>query len=421
MKNWNRFETETRESMAGLPRLIQPLLTWLTGKPLTAKESQFHLPRWLDVVGTLLLAGLAELALLSLSRQDSLPAWCGINALWILLVGLLRKIQVTHLHHAIHNRLFNRAAINLVYSHLAPALLFIQNRDEYRKEHLEHHNSTFFTTRKDADAAFLALLGFIPGRTKRELWTNLWVIIFSPTFHFLFARNRLKSTFITAKPSAIVFSVMVACGYAVLFNAAGWKAFTVAIIIPLFPLYHISALLQFLTEHAWNVSAGPVENREQYKERCWGRFCGEKFPIRRQGFIPSLTFTGQVFLWSVKMSFLHLPTRLACLVSDLPAHDWHHLAHMAGQDARDWHRSLHLREIAIAGGDKPGFSRRELWGMPHMLAHQFGWLESISCRYELPTEQSMGNETIEVSEQWPTKTIPVKPSSSSTPNSRPLS
>ncbi|WP_126240992.1 hypothetical protein [Burkholderia gladioli] len=81
MKNWNRFETETRESMAGLPRLIQPLLTWLTGKPLTAKESQFHLPRWLDVVGTLLLAGLAELALLSLSRQDSLPAWCGIIAL----------------------------------------------------------------------------------------------------------------------------------------------------------------------------------------------------------------------------------------------------------------------------------------------------------------------------------------------------
>jgi hypothetical protein len=235
------------------------LLTWITGKPLHPEEVQLLLPRWVDVCVTPVLAALAGLGLAQLAALNTVSAWPGILGLWLVLVGLLRKMQVTHMHHAIHNRLFDRPIFNKVYATLVPALLFIQNGAEYRKEHLEHHNARVFTTQDDADAAFLAKLGFLPGRSRGELWINLWMTVLSP-------------------------------------------------------------------------------------------------------------------------------------VADLPAHDWHHLAHLAGQNSRDWQRSLYLRQAAIANGDRAAFSRRELWGLPRMIDHQFGWLESIVCRYEFPTAKSQTTE-----------------------------
>lgn len=385
------FETGARESMRGLPVFLQPVLTWVTGKPLDDRERSLSFPRWLDVVMTpVLIVGIVTL-LFRLAQTDSAFAWAGFVILWVPLVGLLRKVQVTHMHHAIHNRLFDSARLNKAYANLMSAVLFIQNSDEYRREHLAHHNADIFTTKDDADAAFLAKLGFLPGRKRDELWVNLWMTIFSPVFHLLFARARLGSAFVRARPSAILLSVTAAVGYVILVWMFGWKAFLLAVVLPLFPLYHISALLQFLTEHAWNVAAGPVEDWTHYARRCWGRFCGERFPARSSGFRGWCRFIAQVMLWSMRMVFLHLPVRLACLVSDLPAHDWHHLAHMANQNARAWQCSLHLRQKAIADGDRPGFSQRELWGLPRMIAHQFGWLESIVCRYEIPVVGSQSS------------------------------
>ncbi|WP_176059334.1 fatty acid desaturase [Paraburkholderia sp. BCC1876] len=387
------FETGTRESMHGLPRFTQPVLTWITGKPLHASDIRLILPRWLDVTATPLAGVFIVFALARLSRFDTPLAWFGIVVLWLVLVGLFRKIQVTHLHHAIHNRLFDSAVLNKAYAQFVPALLFVQNGIEYKKEHLEHHNANFFTTHADADAAFLAKLGFLPGRTKGELWMNLWMTVLSPVFHLLFARARLRSTFLRAKPTAIAVAMVAACGYSTLFALLGWRAFLIAVALPLFPIYHVSALLQFLTEHAWNVAAGPVRDWKHYAERCWARFCGERFPFRRSGIMGSVLFVRDVLIWTLKMTFLHLPIRVSCLVSDLPVHDWHHLAHLAGQNARDWQRGLYLRQAAIADGDRAGFAERELWGMPRMIDHQFGWLESIVCKYEYQAGQSQATET----------------------------
>ncbi|MDM0088660.1 MULTISPECIES: stearoyl-CoA 9-desaturase [unclassified Variovorax] len=383
------FEVGLRESMRGLPLFLQPVLTWLTGKPLHEQQPpSYHFPRWGDVIFTLVLAlGIVAL-LIYLSALDTIFAWIGIFVLWLPLVGLLRKVQVTHMHHAIHNRLFESSRLNKAYATLVSAVLFIQNSDEYRKEHLAHHNADVFTTKDDADAAFLARLGFLPGRKKDELWMSLWMTVLSPVFHLLFLQARLTSVFVRAKPVAVLLSVGAALGYAILLWIVGGKAFLLAVVLPLFPLYHISALLQFLTEHAWNVAAGPVEDWTHYAQRCWGRFCGARFPQRTNGFGGGILFVARVMVWIVKMLFLHLPVRLACLVSDLPAHDWHHLAHMAGQNARAWQSSLHLRQKAIADGDRAGFAQRELWGLPRMIAHQFTWLESIVCHYEMPGADS---------------------------------
>lgn len=380
------FESGARESMRGLPGVAQPILTWVTGKPLEATERRFVLPRSLDVIVTFALSVVIVVALVLLASKNTVGAWALIVVSWLILVGLLRKMQVTHLHHAIHNRLFSHTLLNRLYARVLPSLIFVQNGEEYRKEHLEHHNANIFTTERDADAAFLAKLGFIPGRERNELWMNLWMTIASPVFHFVFARARLESVFLRNKPAETLVALGMAASHVALIMVSGWQAYVIAVFVPMFLIYHVSALLQFLTEHAWNVAGESVGDWSGYADRCWGRFCGETFPLRAHdsNWRGYLSYVIRVSGWGARMLLLHLPVRMACLVSDLPAHDWHHLAHIAGQSSRDWPRSLYLRQVAIADGDKPGFARRELWGMRRMIEHQFLWLGSITCTYSIP-------------------------------------
>jgi hypothetical protein len=380
------FERDIRESMRKAPAFAQPVLTWITGKPLDITERRFVLARVPDVILTLVLCVSCVAALLWISAHPSDSRWLAVIGLWLLLVGLLRKIQVTHLHHAIHNRLFNQPRLNRLYARAMPSLIFVQNSVEYRKEHLEHHSSETFTTRRDSDAAFLAMLGFQPGRTRGELWLNLWLILLSPAFHLLFARARLTSVFLRNGRVETLLAVLAAGLHIACLVTFGWAAYLIAVFVPMFVLYHVSALLQFLTEHAWDVTGVRTRNWAEYSARCWGRFCGEAYPQRKGTKHPggALIHAGHVGLWLLKMTLFHLPVRLACLVSDLPAHDWHHLAHIGGQSSRDWTYSLHLRQAAIADGDRAGFGKRELWGLRRMIEHQFRWLESVPVRHDLP-------------------------------------
>ena len=378
------FEQGVRESMKRFPILLQPILTCLTGKPLGESEKAYSIPKTLDIAITPLIGALAIQLLAVLAESNTPAAWSLIPLLWIVLVGVLRKLQVTHLHHAIHNRLFCSATLNKLYSRLIPSIIFVQNGSEYKKEHLAHHNADIFTTKQDADAAFLAQLGFIPGRTRKELWQTLWITVLSPAFHALFLQARLRSILGRGKSHELTLAwVMV--GLHLLFAALlGLKAYLIAVFIPMTVLYHISALLQFLTEHAWDVTGSAPADWEAYAALCWGRFCGERYPERSgDGLIRTMRHMIQVVIWSVRMLVIHAPVRLGCLVSDLPAHDWHHLAHLAGQNSRDWPRSLYLRQAAIACGDRPCFAKRELWGISNMIEHQFHWLE-----YAQPTRSS---------------------------------
>ncbi|RKT21761.1 fatty acid desaturase [Paraburkholderia sp. RAU2J] len=371
--------------MRVLPRILQPVLTWVTGKPLEVNEARLILPNVLDVLITFASTVAIVCFLVWLAGKETIVALPLIIVSWLVLVGLLRKMQVTHLHHAIHNRLFASPRLNKLYACVLPSLIFVQNGVEYRKEHLEHHNADIFTTERDSDAAFLAKLGFIPGRERGELWMHLWMTVASPVFHIVFARARLESVFLRNKPGETLLASCVAIGHIAFIVIAGWKVYVIAVFFPMFVLYHISALLQFLTEHAWNVAGGAVDNWNEYRSRCWGRFCGEPFPSRqgKRGSDSIFTRVFRVCLWATKMFVLHLPVRAACMVADLPAHDWHHLAHMAGQNSRDWTRSLYLRQLAISDGDKPGFAQRELWGIYSMIEHQFVWLQSITCTYSV--------------------------------------
>ena len=392
---WRKYQRNVRQSMAAIPQSLQWIVTTITGKPLRPDEYSWPFPKWLDVLLTPLVALGAIMALVHLAQLENPTRWLGIVPLWLILVGALRKIQVTHLHHAIHNSLFDNPTLNQAYAAVMPQLICVQNAQEYRREHLAHHRLDIFTLQKDADAAFLAQLGFLPGRSRDELWLNLWMTVCSPVFHLVFAKARLGSMLLRNTPVGTGCAVLsVGAGLAI-FAAVGWQAYLIAVLIPMFPLYHVSALLQFLTEHAWNVTGKPVQGWEEYQQRCWGRFCGEPFPCPpADGMNNGIHHAVSIFRWCLRMLLLHLPVRLSCLVADLPAHDWHHLAHRAGQKSRDWYNSLTLREQAIANGDIPGFATRELWGMENMIEHQFCYLESLALRSRVllhPRNLPLGN------------------------------
>ncbi|WP_249309394.1 fatty acid desaturase [Ralstonia insidiosa] len=389
------FQQGVRESMRRLPRMLQPLVTWVTGKPLDESKARLIIPSVVDVLVSPLLAIIIIYLLTICSKLDIAIAWPLIGVLWLLLVGILRKMQVTHLHHAIHNRLFEKSSLNKIYAKVIPPIITVQNWIEYRKEHLEHHNASIFTTGKDADAAFLAELGFLPGRSRGELWQNLWITILSPTFHALFLRVRLRSVLVQGKGYERVLAWTMVGVHLILGALLGLKVYLIAVFIPMALLYHVSALLQFLTEHAWDVTGSAPDDWDSYAARCWGRFCGEAYPARAgKGLAAVMRHVLDVTIWSVRMLLVHLPVRLACLVSDLPAHDWHHLAHRAGQSSRDWPRSLYLRQAAILGGDKPGFAKRELWGISNMIEHQFRWLERTG-RARLTPSGNMVEATVD--------------------------
>ena len=75
--------------------------------------------------------------------------------------------------------------------------------------------------------------------------------------------------------------------------------------------------------------------------------------------------------WGMRMTFIHLPTRLFVLPGDLCQHDWHHRAKFGD----DWPNASYTRQNALANltpNDEPYF---EVWGMANAID---AVLESLS-------------------------------------------
>jgi fatty acid desaturase len=79
---------------------------------------------------------------------------------------MLRKIQVTHLHHAIHQKLFVKSWKNKWYGKIMPSLVIIQNAQDYKHDHFAHHAKAVFATRLEETPHFLLDSGFFLGDRK---------------------------------------------------------------------------------------------------------------------------------------------------------------------------------------------------------------------------------------------------------------
>ncbi len=371
------FRAGVRESMTVLPACLQPLLTYITGKPLADERPSFApapMPNFVMSLAALLGLMAGNLYLLA---QASIFGFLILPLTWVICTGLLRKMQVVFGHHSVHRTFIpSNPAANELMLNILVTIPLAQNSEEYRHDHFGHHSRALFTTLKDADAAFLHTLGFAPGASKAALWHTLFKVLVLPRLHWLFLLARMRSNFITRPPLwrllAAAWLGFLTVGLCLL---TAWWHVALVVWLPFFIFYHISALLQFLTEHAWMISRDAPESTEAYAERCWGRFLGAPCPPRADGARLQLLPWIQ---WWAGMILVHAPMRLGCLVGDLPAHDWHHLCGFLRQAPALWPTAIFARQSAIDGGNSMGMERRELWGMHSMLEHVFSALEATA-------------------------------------------
>lgn len=365
------YQVGVRESMGQLPIFLQPFITLFTGKPLTGEKPLISMRPFLSF----LLSSTALVALIvwnvNLIEDSSIWGYVLLPFSWIFCTGQLRKIQVVYAHHCVHRTYFHRnATYNDFMLEFLTVLAFVQNGKDYRRDHLGHHNRENFTTRADSDANFLYFLGFLPGLDRAVLWRRLFRVIFSPKLHLTFIKFRLVSNVIGRRgywrfASVCWLLVILALPFT---THNGWS-FVVVLWLPMFIFYNVSALLQFITEHAWMLSEEAPKNDSGYADRCWGRFLGDPIP-------PSSSLLSWM-LWTTRLLLIHAPVRYGCLVGDLPAHDWHHLCTLKNKDPTTWPTAIFSRQEMIDGGCNLKMENRELWGMYHMLNHVFTLLSLV--------------------------------------------
>jgi len=356
--------------------LVYDIFARLSGKPRPGQRPLLDfggLGWWLVSTASLVIwfpllvlgAGLIETA--GIWNLILLPV---IFVMQVIFVGCLRVQQVTFAHYAVHGSLSKRPWLNKIVAQFATIVPLAQNPAEYRADHVQkHHRTRFFTSIHDPDAAFLLQLGFRPGMSRRQLYAHLWRTIFSPRFHGLFAIARLRSTFMTSDTvhkTAAALWLMALLGLAFI---VPWWVFLLAVIMPWGPLYHISSLIQFLTEHRWAMTERGPSNSGEYADRCVGRF----------SLLPTPTGETGIRLWLAwaRWSALMIPeilVRLGSWVGDLPAHDHHHLAGHVGHNPEDWPKAIFERQRSIDEGDPAGLANREVYGLKAALDWVFDGL-----------------------------------------------
>ena len=318
---------------------------------------------------------------------SSSPAWWPLLALsWMITVYAGRSTQLVHCHYAVHGTLMGHPRYDRAVAEILSTLWLIQPFDGYRRDHVTRHHGRHFATLADPDVQLLLHLGFRPGMSRQDLWCHLYLTLVSPRFHALMGWMRLRANFLTAP----VYRRLMAGGCAAavvagLLLTQGWLPFMVAWVVPILPLYHIAALLQFVTEHRWlqvpqpptpatgqeTLERPPAHTTKLLLGRLtFGRFVGDPLPSHTLPPRPWLYAWGR---WGIRLLLLHIPTRLCVLVGDLCQHDWHH-RHPHG----DWSNACYERHCDLAAGC-PGWPEpyTEVWGLDKAIDEVFQGLADL--------------------------------------------
>lgn len=244
-----------------LHSLVQDCLTRMTGKPYPGEFPLFKQTRFSQLMTAL--ASLFCSVAVSVTLWNSFPLlWFLLPISWLFTVGAARKLHTTICHQCIHYNFLGDWR-DRILAEIISTLLLIQDFNGYRQDHVkEHHHIEKFTTVNDPDLKFLLLLGFRPGLPKPFYWQLLRQTVLSPRFHWLFLCARLIANFKTAPVyRRLMATVWTAAVLSMVTLTHLLPAFIVAWLFPLTVLYHISALLQFSSEHRWLlVEGGSNEN-----------------------------------------------------------------------------------------------------------------------------------------------------------------
>lgn len=283
--------------------------------------------------------------------------WFGVPVYLVsmmLLVGAARYMVATNIHMMAHHLMFRKASANLWWGEVLSTIYLIQSLTRYRSDHLKHHGK-IFATLKDGDAVMVMRLGFVPGKTPRQLWRHLIALCLSPRFHLLFLKGRLKENLVLppAYRKAMTlawFGILAAIGY-----FAGFAVLFHAYLLPVLLLMQVPALVQLLCEHVYINT--DLHALERHKLLSNGRYCGVPLPPRTGNLARD---TARLGGWALRILFVELPFRIIVLQGSMPEHDWHH----RHPGTRDWADGRMLREEEvqrqIAATGETDFL--EIWG-----------------------------------------------------------
>ncbi|AME27052.1 MULTISPECIES: hypothetical protein [Burkholderiaceae] len=357
-----------RESYQVFPRWTSGFWTWLTGRPLSDESACVH-PSPLGFAACAAASYVSGLAIaLAAFHAKGLLFAGGLLLGWTLTVSGARRMISTVAHQCIHAQFSSNRQVDRAVADLFVAMTLTQTAADYRREHfLLHHRSDVFTSIDDPAAQFLYRAGFQPGCTTRRLWSRLAMTLIAPRFHLMFLHGRLWSqakSIASRRGLWLVCWIPVLCGPA--WNWYSWTALLVGALLPVTFFYHISVMLEFISEHAWFVEPDKtLRAKYVHGTHSWGRFCGRRVPIRQGK--STINYAVQWMLWTLEHVFYHLPVRLIVLPGDLPQHDFHHRNPATDQ----WTTAAHAREQDVAHGDPRWPPYQEFWGLHTAIGHVF--------------------------------------------------
>jgi fatty acid desaturase len=351
--------------MRVLPEFVQPLLTWLTGKPLHDEKPTHHTSTYHVLTA---LTALAVGWLLCFLWNQYKPA----NGVLLWLLGCLflvlgaRKLQLMIVHQCAHGTFSPCRRINTVIGTLISTVLIIEPFESYRRGHLRDHHSKSHMTAADPTVRFLIdLVGLRPGMTVKGLWLATLCSLISPFFHLRVLSRRCFSQFRHSRTQAVLNGLWLAVLAFVAYETS-ISALVFTFLLPLTVAYNISSCLRLCCEHRWPVSpADSVRDRAWYAGLSTGIFLGEPFPAG--------TAWGK-FAWALRMLTVHLFSRLFVLVGDTPCHDYHH----RHPTSPDWPNYAFAREADRRKGSVGWPPYTEVWGLFPAISASFRTLSQTT-------------------------------------------
>lgn len=357
---------------------VQPVITAISCKPtkneLSVDEAD-PVERVVHKLMQLTVSTVAVSAATATFSAGSIPvAMIGM----LFAVGALRDLQLSSGHEASHHTFFTPAQKkkigrnwkkwNEFFLELSTTLSLSGNGSDYRGEHGPHHSKNVFMTPDDPDAKLLLSLGFKPGMSVRQLWRHFFKTAFSPTYHGKYMWARFRSNVVTAKGWRRIAGVAWIATLVGLVGVLPFWSWFFAVAMVWGPLWQVSALMQFCSEHPWLSHDGAVKTNEAYAAGCHARFSWLQLPSKS---LKGMDKAKAWFKWSTKMLFVELPVRIAVVPNTIAVHDAHHLCVLSNYDLSDWVNSHIHRQIMIERGDPFDMASREHWGIASAMNHVF--------------------------------------------------
>lgn len=367
---------DIRQSLTCFPTCTQPFWTWLTGMALTGQKRVLHVGPWVYLATTYLAfaLGFTITTYATLSSVVYTPLW--LIGGWMLTIHGARKMALVIAHQCGHYRFIGSPRLDRLVGEITTTLILSQDNYSYRQDHVEgHHGNRTFGSGDDPVLSFILRFGYRPGMSRKMLWALTLFTLVSPHFHGFYLYSRLRSNLVRAQGlrRLAAWCHVMLWMLLILFVPDMGRVFLISYAIPVVFVYHQSAFLELLTEHAWFRPRQPGESPRDYiANRCWGRFCASPLPDPDRP-LP-VRLAGWMW-WVLVMTLYHFPMRFLVLAGDAPQHDFHH----RHPGSRDWANAEYARQDDVAAGHPSWPAYIDVWGFHVALNQVFDALGSVDA------------------------------------------